>query len=111
MAFHSFKMILRSNHVRCASVPPEEAIRTCKSPITVPTKAIGGVTSSVPSASLGGATRKWSEESSSTGVSVKNTFISCAFEEDGYGGSAALELGALRESKLLGSLGCGYKFC
>ena len=43
-------------------------------------------------------------------VSVRNTFISC-FEEDGDGGSAALELGGLRESKLLGSLGCGYKFC
>ena len=106
MAFHSFKMILRSNHVRCASVPPEEAIRTAKSPITVPTKkAIGGVYSAVPSASapqkLGGATRKWS-------ISVKGTFIS--IEEDD-GGSAALELGGLRESKLLGSLGCGYKFC
>ena len=84
MAFHSFKMILRSNHVRCASVPPEEAIRTAKSPITVPTKKVR--------------------------VSVRNTFISC-FEEDGDGGSAALELGGLRESKLLGSLGCGYKFC
>ena len=44
-------------------------------------------------------------------VCVRNTFISCDFEEDGDGGSAALELGGLRESKLLGSLGCGCKFC
>ena len=115
MAFHSFKMILRSNHVRCASVPPEEAIRTAKSPITVPTKkAIGGVYSAVPSASapqkLGGATRKWPEEpedEKDIRQSLSNSSVSTmtSFEESTVRDLSQGSLAAVRWTCTLGASG------
>ena len=116
MAFHSFKMILRSNHVRCASVPPEEAIRTAKSPITVPTNASVQRARKDSTASqltqlgqrqkeLGGANRKLSEESSTTvpeddkdirqimSNSSASTMTSCEANRSRAGSSGSSERG------------------